>query len=96
MLPKILNIVSLITFTCGGLAILFPWKNVLCRFQLYNNESSRKTAIVSIEKSERQYQKVIIGKKIINNFYLVGSLFGMFKIHALNVAAFDKMHRRKG
>lgn len=88
-----LTIFSLSFSFLAGLVLLFDWFDVITRFQLSRNDADIRSAFKLTEKTEREFEKHLVGKVVPGNFYLVGALYGLFVAQRMNVAAYDKLHQ---
>lgn len=92
-LTNTLNIASLVLLALSAFAILFPWSDVLFRFQLRRNRKDCRDALRQIDKAEADLQKRIGRGPIINDFYTTGSIWGSLWGQRVSAEVFDRMHQ---
>jgi hypothetical protein len=85
----------------GGLMSLaggvlgYPLADMLNDFQGWSIDNDQSTFFKAIEKHEMKLERATQGKTFTDNYYLMGSLFGLFAAQRVNASAYNKLHQAK-
>ena len=83
----------------GGLMSLaggvlgYPLAEMIYDFQRWSIENDLSNARKMIDKYEAKLQDATEGKSFTNNYYLTGSLYGLFAAQRINASAYNAIHQ---
>lgn len=87
-----LTVIGGIIALAGGV-LGYPLLEMIEDFQRWSIDNDESTILKSIDQYEAKLDRAMQGKTFTDNYYLTGSLFGLFAAQKVTASAYNKLHQ---